>query len=481
MNNKLKKLIIICFTILFAIFLSNYFLKGIERNKSDITNMSILNYIPINYELTILSNSTNNNIKNLINKNIPEEKRDELNQIKDSIISYLGFNLKEKIEDIYGNEIAITFFRNESNKRDILLIFKLKENKSINNIINSGEELNKSDQIFELKRLEKLNYITHILLTKDNYIIASSNKKLINRSLQSNNNSNQILSRNLIPEDINLKEIKLLSISKYIDTNNNLESEMQRVNKLITIINSEDNQIKLRLFSPNINKINTKINNNQIDDIKDIIYTNKYSKYKKIINFLYNDINQKEFIEEIAQEVNNEFLFITNNNNWVLCFKSKLPNEFSIDKLNFLKKYKKEELFINNINYSIYTNNRLKITNNNISYEKENPIFSLQDEVNTYISNNFDALLNITAKNTLSDQYLNNDSEITEYKFIFNDIFFIKSINNKQLIKYYESLKNLQYFINTELFSLEDININISQIIPEQNEKIFLESNLKIF
>tara|TARA_B100000212_G_scaffold289880_1_gene231244 strand:- start:266 stop:1711 length:1446 start_codon:yes stop_codon:yes gene_type:complete len=481
MNNKLKKLIIICFTILFAIFLSNYFLKGIERNKSDITNMSILNYIPINYELTILSNSTNNNIKNLINKNIPEEKRDELNQIKDSIISYLGFNLKEKIEDIYGNEIAITFFRNESNKRDILLIFKLKENKSINNIINSGEELNKSDQIFELKRLEKLNYITHILLTKDNYIIASSNKKLINRSLQSNNNSNQILSRNLIPEDINLKEIKLLSISKYIDTNNNLESEMQRVNKLITIINSEDNQIKLRLFSPNINKINTKINNNQIDDIKDIIYTNKYSKYKKIINFLNNDINQKEFIEEIAQEVNNEFLFITNNNNWVLCFKSKLPNEFSIDKLNFLKKYKKEELFINNINYSIYTNNRLKITNNNISYEKENPIFSLQDEVNTYISNNFDALLNITAKNTLSDQYLNNDSEITEYKFIFNDIFFIKSINNKQLIKYYESLKNLQYFINTELFSLEDININISQIIPEQNEKIFLESNLKIF
>ena len=481
MNNKLKKLIIICFTILFAIFLSNYFLKGIERNKSDITNMSILNYIPINYELTILSNSTNNNIKNLINKNIPEEKRDELNQIKDSIISYLGFNLKEKIEDIYGNEIAITFFRNESNKRDILLIFKLKENKSINNIINSGEELNKSDQIFELKRLEKLNYITHILLTKDNYIIASSNKKLINRSLQSNNNSNQILSRNLIPEDINLKEIKLLSISKYIDTNNNLESEMQRVNKLITIINSEDNQIKLRLFSPNINKINTKINNNQIDDIKDIIYTNKYSKYKKIINFLNNDINQKEFIEEIAQEVNNEFLFITNNNNWVLCFKSKLPNEFSIDKLNFLKKYKKEELFINNINYSIYTNDQLKIKDNNISYEKENPIFSLKDEETIYISNDFDTLLNIASKTTLSDQYFKYNSEIKSHKFIFNDIFFIKSINNRQLVKYYESLKNLQYFLNTELFSLDDININISQIIPEQNEKVYLESTLKIF
>jgi len=481
MNNKLKQLIIICFTLLFAIFLLNYFLKGIEHKKSDITNMNILKYIPINYELTILSNSTNNNIKKFINESIPEKKRDELNQIKDGIISYLGFNLEEKIEDIYGNEIAITFFGNKLDKKDILLIFKLKKNKNINNIINSGEELNKSDQIYEIKRIGKLNYISHILLTQDNYIIASSNKKLIDSSLQSNNNSNQILSRNLIPEDINLKQVKFISISKNINTNNNSNAAIQKDNKLITIINSENNEIKLRLFSPNINKDNTTINNNQIDNIKNIIFTNKYSIYKKSINFLYNDINQKEFIKEISQEVNDKLLFITNNNNWVLCFKSKLPNEISIDQLNFLKKYKKEQLFINNINYSIYTNNRLIIKDDNISYEKEDPIFSLKDEVNTYISNNFDALLNITANTTLSDFYLKNDSEIKPYGFIFNDIFFIKSINNKQLVKYYKSLKNLEYFINTELFSLEDININISQIIPEQNEKFFLETNLKIF
>ena len=197
------------------------------------------------------------------------------------------------------------------------------------------------------------------------------------------------------------------------------------------------------------------------------------------INFLYNDVNQKEFIEQILQVVNEELLFITNNNNWVLCFKSKLPNKSSIDQLNYLAKYKKEDLFHNNINYSIYTNERLKIKDNEIIYEKENPIFSLKDEENTYISNNLDILLDINENKTIVDQYLNNN-EINSYKYILNDVFFIKHINNKQLVEYYKSLKNLQYFINNELFSLEDININITHTIPEQYEEVYLESNLKI-
>ena len=479
MKNKLKKLIIIVLTLLFIILLLNIFSKGIEKNKSDITNMNILNYIPNNYNLTILSNSTNNNIKKYFNKNISEKKRDELNMIKDSIISYLGFNLQEKIDNIYDNEFALTFFGDKFNNIDILLIFKLKENKDINNIINIGEELNKSDQIIKLKRPGKLNYISHILRTKDNYVIASSNKKLIDSSLKANH-SKDILSKDLIPNDININEIKLLSISKYINPNNNSNSQTQTVSKLITIINSEDNTIKLRSFSPNINKFNTNNLNNQIDNVKDIIFTNKYSNYRQNFNFLYNEINQKEFIEEISQELNEQLLFITNNNNWVLCFKNKFPNKILINQFNSLRKYKKEDLYIKNINYSIYTNDRLKIRDNNVIYEKGNPIFSIEDECNIYISNNFDALLNIAEKTSLSDQYFENNNEIESYKYILNDIFFIKNIDKKQLIKYYKFLKNLQYFINIELFTLEDINININHTIPEQDEKVYLESTLKI-
>ena len=478
MNNKVKNLIIIVFTFLLTIFLSSIFIKEIETNKSDITNMSILNYIPNNYELTILSNSTHNNIKKYINNNISKNKRDELNMIKDSIISYLGFNLQGKFKDIYDNQFALTFYENKLNKKDILLIFKLKKNKNINDIVNIGKELNKSDQIIELKRVGKINYISHIFLTKENYVIASSNKKLIDNSIQSNN-SDKILSRDLIPYDINLKDIKLISIAKYKNSKNNSNSEAQKFNEMITIMNTKDNKIKLKSFSKNIHKINTKIPNNKINNIKDIILTNKYSTYMENINFLYNDINQKEFIEQILQVVNEELLFITNNNNWVLCFKSKLPNKSSIDQLNYLAKYKKEDLFYNNINYSIYTNERLKIKDNEIIYEKENPIFSLKDEENTYISNNLDILLDINENKTIVDQYLNNN-EINSYKYILNDVFFIKHINNKQLVEYYKSLKNLQYFINNELFSLEDININITHTIPEQYEEVYLESNLKI-
>ncbi len=479
MKNKLKKLIFIVVTLLLIIFLANIFTKGIEKNNSDITNMNILNYIPSNFDITILSNATNNNFKRYLNKNISEKKRNELNVIKDSIISYLGFNLQERMDNIYDNEFALTFFGDKSNKFDILLIFKLKENKYINDIINIGEELNKSDQIIELKRPGKLNYISHIFKTKDNYIIASSNKKLIESSLQSND-SKDILSSNLIPNNFNLNEIKLLSISKYINPKNNSNSQTQTINKLITIINSEDNKIKLRSFSPNINEISTKILNNQIDNVKDIILTNKYSTYRENINFLYNEINQIDFIEKISQELNQQLLFITNNNNWVLCFKNKFPYKISIDQLNSLRKYKKEDLSIKNVNYSIYTNERLELKGNNIIYEKGNPIFSINDDENAYISNNFDALLNISGKPNVSDQYFKNNNEIESYKYILNDIFFIKNINKKQLVKYYKFLKNLHYFINTELFTLEDIYINIDHIIPERDEKVYLESTLKI-
>ena len=479
MNNKLKNLILIILTFLFVILLLNIFNKRIEKNNSDITNMQILNYVPSNYDLTILSNSTNNNINRYLNKNISEKKRDEINVIKNSIISYLGFNLQEKIDNIYDNEFALTFFVDKTNKIDILLIFKLKENKDINNIINIDEELNKSDQIIELKRPGKLNYISHIFRTKDNYIIASSKKKLIDSSLQSNN-SKDILSRNLIPNNVNLNDIKLLSISKYINPKNNSNSQTQTINKLITIVNSEDKKIKIRSFSANTNEINTKILNNQIDNVKDIIFTNKYSTHRQNINFLYNEINQKDFLESISQELNEQLLFITNNNDWVLCFKNKIPYKILIDQFDSLSKYKREDLNIENIHYSIYTNDSLKIKDNNVIYEKGNPIFSLKDEENTYISNNFDDLLNIAEKTSLADQYLQTNNEIESYKYIINDTYFIKNINKKQLIKYYKSLKNLQYFINTELFTFEDTYINIKQTIPDLVEKVYLESTIKI-
>ena len=479
MDNKLKKIIIILFAFLFAIFLLNTFNTGLKKDKSDITNINILKYIPNNYQFTIISNSTNSDIKKYMKENISENKQVELNIIKDSIISYLGFDLQDKIEDIYDNEFALIFVENNLRNNDILLIFKLKKNKDINNIINIGENINKSNQIIEIKRLGKLNYISHILQTKDNYIIASSNKKLIYSSLQSNNNINNLY-RNSIPDNINLKEIKLLAILKNFYPKNNSNLESQSINELITILNLENNKIKLRSFSTNLNKVNNKIINNQIDNIKDIISTNKNSEYKQVISFLFKDINQKELVDEISQKINDELLFIFKNNNWVFYFKNKSPYKVSIDEFNFLKNYNKGNLYINNLNYSIYTNDRLIIEDNNISYTRDNPIFSLNDGENIYISNNFNDLLSVTNEPYIANQFINTNNDIESYKYILNDIFHIKFINSEDLFKYYQTLRDLQSFINTELFSLENINISIQHIIPERYEKVYIESELEL-
>ena len=480
MNNKLKKIIIIIFTFIFAIFLLNTFNTRFKKDKSDISNINILKYIPNNYQFTIISKSTNSDIKKYIQENISENKREELNIIKDSIISYLGFDLQDKIEDIYDNELALIFVKNNLKNNDILLIFKLKKNKDINNIINIGEDINKSNQIIELKRLGKLNYISHILQTKDNYIIASSNKRLIYSSLQSNNNINNNLFRNSIPDSINLKEIKLLAILKDFYPKNNSNLESQSINELITILNLESNKIKLRSFSTNLNKINNKIINIQIDNIQDIIFTDKHSKYKQSISFLYKDINQKDLLDEISQKVNDELLFITKNNNWVYYVRNESPHKVSIDELNFLKNYNKGDLYINNLNYSIYTNDKLILENNNISYSRNDPIFSLNDGVNIYISNNLNDLLSVTNEPDIANQYIKKNNEIESYKYILNDIYFIKFINSKDLAKKYKPLSNLQSFLNTKLFSLENINIHIQHVIPERYEKLYIESDLEI-
>ena len=479
MNNKLRKIIIIFLTFFLIIFILNITTKGLKSNKSDITNINILDYIPSDYELTIISNSTNNDIKKFIKEKTSQNKKEKLNIIKDGIISYLGFDLQDKFENIYDNEFAITFIKNKLNKNDILLVFKIKEGKNINNIINIRKELNNSDKIIELKRPDKLNYISHIFQTTDNYIIAASSKNLIDSSLQSKKNGKAILSKDLIPDDLNLRETKLLSISKNFFQL--IDSKSESMNKLITIINSENDQIMLKSFSSNIKNTNDEILHNRIDNIRYIISTNNNSYNQKNINLLYKNINQKAIIEEMIQKINDKIVLALNNNSWVFCFNSRLHHKGSIDELDYLKNHKKEDFYINNITYSIYTNDRLKMKDNNIIYEKEEPIFSLKDGENIFVSNNLDYLQNITQETSIYDQYINNYNDIKSFKYIVNDIIFIKFINDKQLSKYYKSLRNLQYFLNTELFSLEDINIHIRHIIPEKYETMYLESNLKIF
>jgi len=101
-----------------------------NKNKEQSTNfeqLSIIKYIPENNKLLFISNLDSLNIVNNNGKDKNPKNQDNLVLIKDSILDYLGIDLgKNKIKDIYNNEIIITTFENKKKlKDDILIVFKI--------------------------------------------------------------------------------------------------------------------------------------------------------------------------------------------------------------------------------------------------------------------------------------------------------------------------------------------------------------------
>jgi len=104
-------------------------------------------------------------------------------------LDYLGIDLgNNKLEDIYNNELIISFFENNKKlKDDILIILKIKPEKTIEDLLNLPNKIDQIDEIIPIKRENKINFLNFIYRTKDNYIIASSDKKLIKNSIKSSN------------------------------------------------------------------------------------------------------------------------------------------------------------------------------------------------------------------------------------------------------------------------------------------------------
>ena len=111
--------------------------KKVSTNKDNeqITNieqLNILKYIPENNKLLFISNLDSVNILNINEKNKNPKNQNNFVLIQESILDYLGIDLgKNKIEDIYNNELIIsTFENNKKLKDDILIVFKIKPEKN---------------------------------------------------------------------------------------------------------------------------------------------------------------------------------------------------------------------------------------------------------------------------------------------------------------------------------------------------------------
>ena len=112
-----------------------------NKNKEQSTNieqLSIIKYIPANNKLLFISNLDSFKIVNNNENDNNPKNQDNFVLIKDSILNYLGIDLgNNKLEDIYDNELIISTFENNKRlKDDILIIFKIKPEKTIDDLLN---------------------------------------------------------------------------------------------------------------------------------------------------------------------------------------------------------------------------------------------------------------------------------------------------------------------------------------------------------
>merc|ERR1711991_279540 len=62
------------------------------------------------------------------------------------------------------------------------------QKKTIDDLLNLPNEIDQIDEIITINRQNKINFLNYIYRTDDNYIIASSDKKLIKNSIISSEN-----------------------------------------------------------------------------------------------------------------------------------------------------------------------------------------------------------------------------------------------------------------------------------------------------
>ena len=140
-----------------------------NKNKEQSTNieqLNILKYAPENNKLLFISNLDSFNIVNNNEKDKNPTNKDNFFLIKDSILDYLGIDLgNNKLEDIYNNELIIsTFENNKKLEDDILIVFKIKPEKTIDDLLNLPNKIDQIGEIISINRENKLNFINFILI-----------------------------------------------------------------------------------------------------------------------------------------------------------------------------------------------------------------------------------------------------------------------------------------------------------------------------
>ena len=484
------KLRVVAIILLLSLLLFFGFKKvSANKNKEQSTNieqLNILKYIPENNKLLFISNLDSFNIFNNNEKDKNPTNKDNFVLIKDSILDYLGIDLgNNKLEDIYNNELIIsTFENNKKLKDDILIVFKIKPEKTIDDLLNLPNKIDQIDEIISINRENKINFLNYIYRTDDNYIIASSDKKLIKNSIISSENFKKKKFQ-YEGELVGLNNEKnILFTNKFLESkffNKEIFPE-NNGDKIATIFDFKNKQLILKSYLLNnkknidiltYEKLMNKENSNE-DNPENLIFCDM-KNFDKHLNPLINDF-QLSFFEEFNQNNNQNILILNSNKDWLITFEKNNEDQFDLSALKKLKDFNKYTLKQNEDIYSIYSKDILEEKDDVIKQLSFENIYSIESEGLQIISNN---LIDGKEFEKISKKFFNLKSNKDKSAFLYSKVDIKDGNSNK--IEYFSNLQDLNFLIKNILkISNEESLEIISQSIPEKNPIIYRETILNI-
>ena len=457
-----------------------------NNNKEQITNIeqiNILKYLQEDSKLLFFSNVDSSKF---IDNKKNSKNQDEFVLIKDSILDYLGLNLgNNKLKDIYNNELLIsTFENNQKQKDDILIIFKIKPEKNLDDILHLSNQIGQTNEIIEIYRDNKINFLNFIYHSEDNYIIASSDKKLIEKSINSSNNfkEKKLQYEKEIFELNNPKNILFTKkFGESIFFNNEIFSE-QNNDFIATTFALKDKHLILKSYLLNnkknlgiasydnlINKENRNKDSSQVSIFGDL---KSFGKYLKPLTNDFEEI----FFEEFNQKIDQNVLILNSNKDWSITFEKKSKDQIDLNTIKKLKDFNKYSLKQNKNIYSIYSKDILEEKDDVVKQLTFENIYSIESSGLQIISN---YLIDGKKLETISKKFLKQKSNKDKSSFLYAKVEIKDENSNK--IEYLSDLEDLNFLIGNLLsISNEDSLEIISQSIPEKNPILYKEKILKI-
>jgi len=468
-------------TVLLCIFIFTFYIseaKSNNLNNSEIKSNKISTFIPDNNELLFYSNYKNNQINKFIKQKFSNNEIKKINMIKNGLISFFGFDIKGNLNDLFDGEFVLSTFKKTNKKREVLIIFKTKNEIDLNKILNIEDINYNKNKLIEISRPKTLNLITHIFQTNDNFIICASNKDLIDESLRAINNNKLTKTREqkfkYYQTILNNKKLFLFTNKQFYDFVNIRPFNFKNINYL-TQFYLKNNKLVLNSFSLNNNDKFLNNNNLNIQE-KDgiILFANDINIYKDFLNSAVKNQFYKELFKDISQIIKEKIFIKIKTNSWVIGFKRPI-NNFSIDQLTSLNDFHQDKFKNNSYTYTIFSKNNLKFLDQKIIYKSERPIFVYESNNFTFLSNDLSELLNAS-----DPLILDNILQAKTSEFILDDNLIIRDFNNRIYDDFLNIFDSLNYFTADGLsLSLDTLESKTIQKIPETIPSIQLKTYIK--